>query len=284
MLTRGADSATKLAVENPHPRDGRVVFDEGPHVYYVDGERMPESVTGVIAGVETEHFDADAVAASLAARPSAAYNAGQAEDGSLLPLDAETIKAQWTRDSALGTSLHGALERHLNGLPVDAEALAEQGNLEAFRQVLAWLDEKLKQGYRPYRTEWVIFDEKAGVAGSVDFVARHEATGKLLVVDWKRCKHGTPRFFSHWRGARMRAPMDHLSECKLSHWRTQVNLYRVILEDLYGFDVEDMYMVVGYPGQACAAEYNHVRDDAVKALLQARRHAREAAAMVVAPP
>ena len=26
-----------LALKNPHPRDARIVFDEGPHVYYVDG-------------------------------------------------------------------------------------------------------------------------------------------------------------------------------------------------------------------------------------------------------
>ena len=52
---------TYLAELNPHERDSRIVFDEGPHIYYID-----DSCDGYVS-VTTfnhhnfEHFDADAI-------------------------------------------------------------------------------------------------------------------------------------------------------------------------------------------------------------------------------
>ena len=234
-------------------------------MYSVDGVPLGISVTGVLKEVEREPFDAEAVAAKLEARPTAAYNAGvDPATGAWLPMAAADIVKLWESNRDLGTHLHGCLERHLNGLPAVAEATAPVA--DEFGQGLRWL---AKCDMVPYRTEWVIFDEVAGVAGSVDFVGQH-ADGSLGIVDWKRCKHGDRSFFSHWKGANMLPPLDHLPECKLSHWHAQVNLYRIMLERRYGVRVSTMRMVVMMPGQAEAVEYVHRRDDAVAALLDRR--------------
>ena len=53
-----------LAKLNPHPRDTRIIFDEKPHVYYVDGAPMDISVTGWVHK-HFPHFDADKVISKM---------------------------------------------------------------------------------------------------------------------------------------------------------------------------------------------------------------------------
>ena len=36
---------TYLAEKNPHPRDEQILFDEGPHIYTIDGDSSFTSVT-----------------------------------------------------------------------------------------------------------------------------------------------------------------------------------------------------------------------------------------------
>lgn len=269
----------RLAAEHAHPRDARVTFEEASHVYSVDGAPVGTSVTGMLKGVEREPFDAEAVAAALATRPSRKYNAGKDAEGKLLPLDKQAILDMWTARRDLGTDLHGKIERALNGLPVEfGREDASCDNRAEFAQFEAWM---AASGLQPWRTEWVIFDEAADVAGSVDLVARNPATGKFVIVDWKRCAHGEGEsgFAAHYWGHTMLPPADALQECKLSHWALQVNIYRMILEAHYGLEVEAMMMVVLYPGQAEAVVYAHDRDDSIAgAMLQARRAAKAAAA------
>ncbi len=266
VLTRGQGEATYLARVHAHPRDVRVVFDEGPHTYTVDGKLVGVSVTGLLASVENDHFDAEAVARKLAATPSAKYNAGRdLETGLWLPMTAEAILAQWDTARDLGTDLHGRLERHLNKLPVTF-ASPDATNAKEFAQATRWL---ATCGMEPFRTEWVIFDEDCDVAGSVDFVGAYP-DGTLGIVDWKRCIHGGRGFAAHFHGTTLKPPLEHLQDCKLSHWLAQVNVYRVILERKYGATVRSMQMVVLQADQEEAAVYTHPRDDRVARLLDDR--------------
>ena len=43
------------------------------------------------------------------------------------------------------------------------------------------------RGWKPYRSEWVVFNEDYQIAGSIDMVFRDDA-GRLILVDWKRTK------------------------------------------------------------------------------------------------
>ena len=42
---------------NKHPRDKRIIFDEEPHIYYIDGKKADISVTTLIHKY-FPHFDA----------------------------------------------------------------------------------------------------------------------------------------------------------------------------------------------------------------------------------
>ena len=267
MLSRGTDLGV-LARRNGHPRDARVRFEEGPHLYYVDGKVMSASVTGLLKEVERDTFDPIAQSERKSRFPDERYNAGVGPDGRLLPMTPEDIRRQWDLARDLGTDLHARLEQHLNGVPVKFDSAV---NMEEFRQGLRWL---ATCDLEPFRTEWVIFDEDADVAGSVDFVARDPVTGHLVIIDWKRCRHGPDvyKFCGRRDGKNtmLLPPLDHMPDTTLSHWAAQVNLYRVILEKKYGYTVSRMQMVCLYPDQTEAHVYVHDRDDRVEKLLTRR--------------
>ena len=49
-----------LAKKNPHPRDESITFDEGPHIYTIDGDSDYMSVT-TWNHSHFDHFDADKI-------------------------------------------------------------------------------------------------------------------------------------------------------------------------------------------------------------------------------
>ena len=51
---------TYLAEKNPHPRDKCITFDEGPHIYTIDGDSDFMSVTRWNHS-HFDHFDADKI-------------------------------------------------------------------------------------------------------------------------------------------------------------------------------------------------------------------------------
>lgn len=282
MQSRSAD-VLKLARENAHPLDAHIAFDEPTHTYTIDGVKAKLSVTGLIASVESSHFDADAVATKLSTstRPSAKYSRVD-ESGRRVPLPKADILKMWDDARDFGTDLHGKIERYLNDVENVAPAPGEL-NYSEFGQFLRWWKPKLRAGFEAYRTEWVIYTEKEAearaeavaeklyLAGSIDFVMRNTATGELSIVDWKRCLTSGSGFDSAWGGKRMLPPMDHLEETKLNHWHVQVNVYRLMLEKNYGVRIADMRMVVLYEDQEEAVEFFHPRDDSVQALIDTLR-------------
>lgn len=266
MESRSAE-ILKLARENPHPRDAHIVFDEGPHTYTIDGVVAKLSVTGLIALVESEHFDAPAVAErlSVSSRPSDKYSRLDAETGKRVPLSATEILALWDAARDLGTDLHSKIERFLNDIPV-VFADSSVPNQKEFGQFFRWWEAQKALGFEAYRTEWVIYDD-TNLAGSIDFLMRNKHTGELSIVDWKRCITGGPGFSKAWNNRRMLFPLEHMEETKLNHWKVQVNVYRSILERRYGVKIRDMMMVVLYADQEEAVVYAHERDDSVEALI-----------------
>ena len=251
-----------LARENKHARDEHISFEESTHTYTVRGQKVGISVTGLIASVETEHFDAPCIAAQLAAsaRPSERYSTFDEATQTRIPLKAEEILGLWDLARDLGTDLHAKIERALNGLPVVFDS-DNAPNAVEFAQFQRWWAEQLAAGYEAYRTEWVIY-EGPQLAGSIDFLMKNKATGELSIVDWKRCLTSGSGFSSAWKGKKMLPPLHHLEETKLNHWKVQVNIYRAILEKHYGVKIAEMMMVVLYADQREAVVFTHEREEA----------------------
>ena len=105
-----------LAQTNPHPRDLRIHFDEGPHIYTIDGKSDYTSVT-TWNHSHFQQFDADAIITKMMTSPKWSQNKyfGKTPD---------EIKEMWeaNRDQAAkaGTEMHYDIECFYNNcLPED---------------------------------------------------------------------------------------------------------------------------------------------------------------------
>jgi len=269
-LRSRASAPLALALKNAHARDARVVFDEGPHTYTVDGAQVGTSVTGLLSEVDTDHFDAEKVSRAIVnkAVPDAKYSIKDDSGQVVRRMTQEEICAQWTRANVLGTDLHGAIELFLNG--EDPGALGDNTREFAFFQ--QWLAEARAEGWEPYRTEWVIFDEDADLAGSIDCVMFNPTTDKYMIVDWKRCGTKGSGFHSAFGGRTFLPPVHPMAATTLNKWMLQVNVYREILEARYGITVGPMGMVVLQADENTGpVEFWHDRCEGAKALIDARR-------------
>lgn len=154
-------------------RDKRITFDAVSHTYYVDGRRVPLSVTGLVGRYVENPFNAEEKAATFAKFGRGKYAGRSKED----------ILAEWSERATLGTRTHEKLEDWMNNEVVRlrrdraidydvAAGIVAEGMLA--RQLNA----------KPYRAEWRVWHEH-GIAGTIDAVFIDEA-GALHLVDWKR--------------------------------------------------------------------------------------------------
>jgi len=266
-LGHRASDKLKLALEHSFPRDDRIAFVEDTHTYYVDGVQVRLSVTGLVESVAGEHFDPDAALISMKRRwPNPKY-ADVLPDGTLAPWTDVRIKQSWADAgklaSELGTDLHSKIECFLNDVPVSFGPDPATNNRREFGYFLAWWEGQVTLGWRPFRTEAVIFEE---VAGSVDFIAHNSTTGKYGLIDWKRCKTKEAGFAKSF-GKRFQAPLQHLEYHKMNKWSLQINVYREILERNYGLEIESMAMVVFHEENEAAAVFSFPRTADARTLL-----------------
>ena len=220
-----------LARKNPHPRDSHITFDEGPHIYTIDGDSGFTSVT-TWNHSHFEEFDADRIIKNMMSSknwPKSKYY-GQTPD---------EIKAGWekNRDEAAsaGTKMHFDIECYYNECPQENDSI-EYEYFTRFR--------KRYSDLIPYRTEWMVYHEELRLAGSIDMIYKNP-DGSLLIYDWKRSKgiEKTPRFNKYAKTE----CISHLPDTNYWHYCLQLNVYRAILEEKYGQKVSGMYLVCLHP-------------------------------------
>ena len=251
---------------NAHPRDADIQFDEPTHIYTVQG-----SSKGIISCTKFlheffGHFDAKGTIKKMMASPkwteSKWYKPG---------ITAKEIEEQWNANgreaSTAGTAMHLAIEQFLNG--------SEHVILPHIKETTEWryfmnFWKEHGDDLEPYRTEWEVWSEDHKLAGQIDMVYRRKSDGKFLIYDWKRSKEiKTENKFQTGL-----PPLQHLPDCNYWHYTLQLNVYRWFLENLYGLEIEDMYLLVLHPDNK---NYKRVRlnrmDDEVAAMLDCRRRA-----------
>lgn len=219
-----------LKSKNGHPRDERIFFDEEPHIYYIDGEALKQSVTGIIHSY-FPHFDADKIAYFTNRKH---FNN---PDSKYYQMTIPDIKELWemNRDeaAAAGTKLHKDIEDFFNGIKIINES-KEYGFFTNFRNDYPDLV--------PYRTEWEIYDEDLKLAGSIDITFINE-DGTITLGDWKRSKE----IVYENRREYGSGPLKEYSNCNYIHYSLQLNVYKFILERKYGQKVKNMFLLVLHP-------------------------------------
>lgn len=217
-----------------HPRDQCIVFDEEPHVYYVNGNPDNVSVTTLVHQYFPK-FDADVIISRM-------MNSKNWKNSKYYGKTADEIKNQWTSTgldaTTKGTRMHLSIELFYNGQDV-----TEYENDIEFNMFRTFYEDH-KDQLTPYRTEWEVYDEEHRIAGSIDMVFENNSDGTFSIYDWKRSKEIKLKNGYSSRG------FDHMKDyhdCNYVHYSLQLNIYKYILETHYGKTIRDMYLVVMHP-------------------------------------
>jgi len=167
-------TTSHLALQNPHPRDTHIHFDEGPHKYTIQdiaGITSETEFTSVTTWVHQhfEHFDAKKVIAAMM-RNQKKWNdpIANAKYYGKTAQEIETMWAQAGQEAAAkGTDMHYKIECFYNqDTPDDApdDATAAATTTTEFKYFLDFHREYAVT-LKPYRTEWTVFHEEARIAG-----------------------------------------------------------------------------------------------------------------------
>jgi hypothetical protein len=223
-----------LEETNTHPRDERIVFDEEPHIYYVDDKPVQTSVTTLVHQYFSK-FDADLIISRM-------MKGKNWTSSKYYGMSAEEIKQQW-KDAGNdathhGTIMHKAIECFYNHEPAENTQDMQTIEYKQFEQFQTENAEKLKA----HRTEWMVYDEELDLAGSIDMVFENIDDGTLSIYDWKRSKEIKTKNYSKGVGI-----MNHLPDCNYIQYSLQLNIYKYILEKKYDKFIRDMYLVVMHP-------------------------------------
>ena len=228
-----------------HERDDLLHFDEAEHKYTCNGKQL-ESVTTVVENC-FKKFDADYWAERKASQ---------------LGKTAEEIKKEWDEKAQqardLGTMMHDKIEKYY----LDIESESDE-TFDLFLQFAA------EHELCPYRTEWRIYYEEYGIAGTLDFLECRD--GKYVIYDWKRStklvKDGVVEKESRF-GQNALAPIGNISDSTYNHYALQVSFYRYILEKKYGIEVSAGRLAVFHPDNGCyhLIDIPYLRDEVEKIL------------------
>ena len=212
---------------NAHPRDRYLNFDAPTHTYTL-GDRILESVTTIVENCFPK-FDADYWAMRKA--PS-------------MGISPEELKERWRRDAdrarELGTIMHARIERYYLG-----DDCGDDGEAYSMFRHFA-----MAERLYPYRTEWRIYHEDYGIAGTLDFLER-TPDGTYNIYDWKRSRKlvgpdGMTIVHSRF-GKRGLPPVAHIDDTSYYHYALQLSIYRLILEERYGIRISSMKLGVFHP-------------------------------------
>jgi hypothetical protein len=247
-----------LAVQNAHPRDARIIFIADDHTYWLDGvNRFPISVSGVWQTF-FDKFDAERTVdmyyihwSRKEASPYHALIHSLREEGKT---DAEvktSIIASWNMTgqtaSREGTIMHREIEYRLNYNHDDDYTYAGTPEMIQFGKFME--EFATPRGWKTYRTEWSIYDEKRMIAGQIDCVFHCQETGEYHMVDWKRSKQILDPKIGEQYGRRGLPPCHFMIDNPFSNYAAQQNLYAVMLLDNYDLRISTMWLVQLHPLQ-----------------------------------
>ena len=247
------NTATVLSIQNAHLRDENIQFTELGHKYTILSD--PSSIYTSVTTWNHTHFpkfDSDKIIKKMM------KGKGFKEGHKYWGLTAEQIKEQWSSNTAAqaGTDLHYEIECFMNNATVPPhythEDLYSQYILlnPLFKDTTAIEWQYFVQfihdhpHLKPYRTEWVIYDEKYKLAGSIDMVYENP-DGSLSIYDWKRCKQISR--VNQYNQYATTSSICHFPDTNFWHYALQLNTYKSIIERNYGKTVKELVLVRLHP-------------------------------------
>lgn len=256
-----------LCAKNIHPRDQYIKFYEKNHKYEIltDSTSKYTSVTTWIQ----EHFpkfNADDVIKKIV------EGKNWGPTNKYWGMTADEIKKSWsskgTEAAEAGTNIHNKIEQFMN------KDLQEENDYNYYHAQLLELynnelnshpelyPKKLVESsewkyfiefvgafpeLKPYRTEWMIYDEHVKLSGSIDMVYEN-IDGTLSIYDWKRSKEIIKS--TSWNEFATNPIISYVPSTNYWKYALQLNTYRTIIERNYGKQVKELFLVKLHPNNA----------------------------------
>lgn len=237
----------------PHERDSQIKFYARGHKYEIKSDLISKYIS--VTTWNHKHFpkfDADVVIQNI-------FNSRSwGPDHKYWGQTAEQIKASWKSNgdavSGAGTSLHERIECFMNDNRFDFE-YTQKHLYDAYKYDYKEVDSQIEWEYflrfvgdhpelKPYRTEWMIYDEDLKLAGSIDMVYENP-DGTLSIYDWKRSKEISK--VNNWNKYALNPLISHMPDTNFWHYALQLNTYKAILERKYGKIVTKLCLVRLHP-------------------------------------
>lgn len=224
-----------LSQLNSHPRDSKIIFDEGPHIYTIldDPNSKYTSCTTFIHHL-FEPFNADAIIDKM-------MKSSNWTQSKYFGKSKNEIKSLWDQNriiaSTSGTNMHKNIEMFMNS-EIELSAFDNNTDMKHFVSFYNNYGNKLKS----YRSEWMIYDTDLKLAGSIDYVVLNDDQ-TLDLYDWKRSTEIKKE--NRWQSGKY--PLQHIPDCNYWHYSLQLNLYKALLEKNYQKKIRSMYLVILHP-------------------------------------
>ena len=233
-----------------HSRDKFIKFYNRGHKYEISCD--PNSKYTSVTTWNHSHFpkfDADAVIQNIF--KSKAWG----PDHKYWGMSANEIKTSWRSNgdavAGAGTNLHERIENFMNDKRFTSAYSQKELYQNYNRDNEGKVDEQVEWEYflkfvkdhpelKPYRTEWMIFDEDLKLAGSIDMVYENP-DGTLSIYDWKRCKDISK--INTWNKFACNPLICHMPDSNFWHYALQLNTYKAILERKYEKTVTKLCLV-----------------------------------------
>lgn len=242
---------------NPHIRDKFLTFNEEQHIYTINGDSNYISVTTWVHN-HFEKFDADEIINKM-------MNSKYWYKNKYYGKTINEIKQLWENNrinaAELGTKLHYDIEAYYNNYPQD--------NYSIEYKYFINFDENHNH-LKPYRTEWMIYDEELKIAGSIDMVFIND-DNSLMIYDWKRSKNiiKTKPFLTFSNNE----VISHIPDTNFWHYSIQLNTYKAIIEKNYNKIINKMVLVCLHPDNNDYIIYNVPNlQDEILSLFNIRRN------------
>ncbi len=231
-----------LSIKNKHSRDKNIKFDEGNHIYTIDEPNYkPGKYISVTTFVHShfDTFDSDKIIDNMMKGKNWINSQyyGKTKD---------EIKKMWDKKrvsaSGDGTKLHRRIEDYYNSNQSDINADINSDNDTGFRYFLNFVS--CNPTLNPYRTEWTVYHEDIGMAGTIDMVYENP-DGTLSIYDWKRAKDISKN--NKFNKYALTECIGSIPDTKYWHYALQLNIYKSILERKYDKTVTKLALVVLHP-------------------------------------
>ena len=246
-----------LQTANAHTRDRNTQFVESTHKYTIvtDQDSVYTSVT-TWNHTHFAHFDPDAIIATMMTGKN--WNSKNKYWG----MTPDEIKAMWAANgkevSEAGTNMHYQIECFMNNPDLEPgythndllvhyyshpeSTLYQETPTKEWSYFLDFV--RNNPNLKPYRTEWVIYEETVKLAGSIDMVYENP-DGTLMIYDWKRSKDIVKT--NSWSKTAITDCISHLPDTNFWHYSLQLNTYKMILESKYNKRIDGMFLIKLHP-------------------------------------